>query len=101
MPDWPRPDGLGSRNCRRIILQNFYGTLVIDTIGIGLAAAGLPEPASGGIHPCRLGTDLHPELDPPACSKREESSLNPGSSNCSSLIGCCSVERIHIKEREP
>jgi heavy metal translocating P-type ATPase len=33
-----------ARNCRRIILQNFYGTLVIDTIGIGLAAAGFLNP---------------------------------------------------------
>jgi len=33
-----------ARNCRRIILQNFYGTLVVDTIGIGLAAAGYLNP---------------------------------------------------------
>ena len=33
-----------ARNCRRIILQNFYGTLIIDTIGIGLAAAGFLNP---------------------------------------------------------
>jgi heavy metal translocating P-type ATPase len=33
-----------ARNCRRIILQNFYGTLVVDTIGIGLAAAGFLNP---------------------------------------------------------
>jgi heavy metal translocating P-type ATPase len=33
-----------ARNCRRIILQNFYGTLIIDTIGIGLAAAGMLNP---------------------------------------------------------
>jgi len=26
-----------ARDCRRIIQQNFYGTLVVDTIGIGLA----------------------------------------------------------------
>jgi len=26
--------------CRSIILQNFYGTLIVDTIRIGLAAAG-------------------------------------------------------------
>jgi len=32
------------RNCRRIIFQNFYGTLIVDTIGIGLAAAGLLNP---------------------------------------------------------
>ena len=33
-----------ARNCCRIILQNFYGTLIVDTIGIGLAAVGLLNP---------------------------------------------------------
>ncbi|HEV2135113.1 MAG TPA: cation-translocating P-type ATPase [Terracidiphilus sp.] len=33
-----------ARSCRRIILENFYGTLIVDTIGIGLAAAGLLNP---------------------------------------------------------
>jgi Cu+-exporting ATPase len=33
-----------ARNCRRVILQNFYGTLIVDTIGIGLAAVGLLNP---------------------------------------------------------
>ncbi len=33
-----------ARNCRSIILQNFYGTLIVDTIGIGLAAAGFLNP---------------------------------------------------------
>jgi cation transport ATPase len=33
-----------ARNCRRIILQNFYGTLIVDMIGIGLAAVGLLNP---------------------------------------------------------
>ncbi len=33
-----------ARNCRRIILQNFWGTVIIDTIGIGLAAAGVLNP---------------------------------------------------------
>ena len=33
-----------ARNCRRIILENFYGTLVVDTIGVGLAAAGFLNP---------------------------------------------------------
>jgi heavy metal translocating P-type ATPase len=33
-----------ARNCRRIILQNFYGTLIVDTIGIGLAAVGFLNP---------------------------------------------------------
>lgn len=33
--------------CRRIILENFYGTLIVDTIGIGLAGAGLLNPLLG------------------------------------------------------
>ena len=33
-----------ARNCRLIIFQNFYGTLIVDTIGIGLAAVGLLNP---------------------------------------------------------
>ncbi len=33
-----------ARSCRGIILQNFYGTLIVDTIGIGLAAAGYLNP---------------------------------------------------------
>jgi heavy metal translocating P-type ATPase len=33
-----------ARRCRAIIFQNFYGTLIVDTIGIGLAAAGLLNP---------------------------------------------------------
>jgi len=33
-----------ARQCRRIILQNFTGTLVVDGIGIGLAAAGILNP---------------------------------------------------------
>ncbi len=33
-----------ARHCRRIILQNFYGTLVVDAVGIGLAAAGYLNP---------------------------------------------------------
>lgn len=33
-----------ARDCRRIIFENFYGTLIVDTIGIGLAAAGILNP---------------------------------------------------------
>ena len=33
-----------ARRCRAIIFQNFYGTLIVDTIGIGMAAAGLLNP---------------------------------------------------------
>ncbi len=33
-----------ARQCRSIIFQNFYGTLIVDSIGIGMAAAGLLNP---------------------------------------------------------
>jgi P-type Cu+ transporter len=33
-----------ARRCRRTILQNFTGTLVVDTVGVGLAAFGLLNP---------------------------------------------------------
>ena len=33
-----------ARRCRAIILQNFYGTLIVDSIGIGMAAAGMLNP---------------------------------------------------------
>jgi P-type E1-E2 ATPase len=33
-----------ARRCRRIIMQNFIGTLTVDTIGVGLAAFGFLNP---------------------------------------------------------
>jgi len=33
-----------ARNCRRIIMQNFVGTLVVDGCGVGLAALGFLNP---------------------------------------------------------
>jgi len=33
-----------ARGCRRIIMQNFVGTLVVDSIGVGLAAFGFLNP---------------------------------------------------------
>jgi len=33
-----------ARRCRAIIFQNFYGTLIVDSIGIGMAAVGLLNP---------------------------------------------------------
>jgi P-type E1-E2 ATPase len=33
-----------ARQCRVIIFQNFYGTLIVDSIGIGMAAAGVLNP---------------------------------------------------------
>jgi len=33
-----------ARRCRTIIFQNFYGTLIVDAAGIGLATVGLLNP---------------------------------------------------------
>jgi len=33
-----------ARRCRRVIMQNFTGTLVVDSIGVGMAACGLLNP---------------------------------------------------------
>lgn len=33
-----------ARRCRRTIMQNFVGTLAVDTVGVGLAAFGLLNP---------------------------------------------------------
>jgi Cd2+/Zn2+-exporting ATPase/Cu+-exporting ATPase len=33
-----------ARRCRRIILENFIGTLAIDGVGVGLAAFGFLDP---------------------------------------------------------
>lgn len=33
-----------SRRCRRIIMQNFGGTLAVDSVGVGLAAFGILNP---------------------------------------------------------
>jgi len=33
-----------ARKCHRIILQNFYGTLIVDGVGVGMAAFGLLNP---------------------------------------------------------
>jgi cation transport ATPase len=33
-----------ARSCRNVILENFYGAFIVDTVGIGLAAAGYLNP---------------------------------------------------------
>ena len=33
-----------ARRCRGIIMQNFVGTLIVDTVGVGMAALGLLNP---------------------------------------------------------
>jgi len=42
-----------ARRCRGIIFQNFVGTLLVDSVGIGLAAAGFLNPLlAASIHVC-------------------------------------------------
>ena len=43
-----------ARQCRRIILQNFTGTLIVDAVGIVLAASRLAQPAAGRFYPRHL-----------------------------------------------
>jgi cation transport ATPase len=57
-----------ARNCRRIIFQNFYGTLIVDTIGIGLAAVGLLNPAARSVYSRRIRIDVHSEFDATAAT---------------------------------
>jgi P-type E1-E2 ATPase len=38
-----------ARRCHRIVLQNFAGTIVVDIVGIALAAAGLLHPVSAAV----------------------------------------------------
>jgi P-type Cu+ transporter len=33
-----------ARRCHRVIMQNFAGTLVVDSIGVGMAAFGFLNP---------------------------------------------------------
>jgi hypothetical protein len=65
-----------AKNCRRIISQNFYGTLIVDTIGIGLAADGLLNPLLATfIHGLRV--NLHLELNTVASTWGERQSCQP------------------------
>ena len=51
-----------ARRCRGIIMQNFVGTMVVDSIGVGMAAFGFAESAACGLHPRHFGIGLHSEL---------------------------------------
>ena len=59
------------RNCRRIIFQNFYGTLIVDTIGIGLAAVGLLNPLLATFIHVASEIDFHSQLHTPAAATRK------------------------------
>ena len=71
-----------ARSCRGIILQNFYGTLIVDTIGIGLAAAGYLNPLLAAfIHVASEltfilnSTRLLPPMESQHISSREKTSI--------------------------
>lgn len=42
--------------CRRVIQQNFVGTIVVDTIGMALAGMGVLSPVLAGI--VHVGSEL-------------------------------------------
>ena len=67
-----------ARNCRRIILQNFYGTLIVDTIGIGSGSGRLSQPTARSIHPRCIRADFHSEFDPSASAQRIAICFEPG-----------------------
>jgi P-type E1-E2 ATPase len=64
-----------ARNWRTIIYQNFYGTLIVDAVGIGMASMWSPQSAAGHIHPRGVRADLHPEFDPAVAAMRQSHSF--------------------------
>ena len=59
-----------ARNCRQIILQNFYGTLIVDTIGIGWLRLAISTPF-GEVYSRCLGVDLYLESNTLASTQRK------------------------------
>ena len=51
-----------ARRCRGIIMQNFVGTLVVDSIGVGMAASWLPESSTGRLYSRDLRVGVHPQF---------------------------------------
>ncbi len=70
-----------ARNCRRIIFQNFYGTLIVDAIGIGLAAAGLLNPLLAAFIHVASELSVHSQFDATTSTQRKEGPLS--TSSCS------------------
>lgn len=58
-----------ARDCRRIIFQNFFGTLIVDTIGIGLAAVGLLNPLLAAFIHVASEVDVHSKFDATAAAQ--------------------------------
>jgi cation transport ATPase len=74
-----------ARNCRRIIFQNFYGTLIVDTIGIGLAGSWPSQSATGGVYSRCVRADVHPELHTAVAAQRAKQSSQPETGDGTSL----------------
>ena len=55
-----------AQGARRIIWQNFAGTIAVDVVGVALAAVGVLKSVDGGLHSRRFGDDVHLELRPAA-----------------------------------
>ena len=64
-----------ARRCRAIIFQNFYGTLIVDTIGHWAGRGRITQSAVCSIHSCCVGADVHYEFDTIAATKRSRGSL--------------------------
>jgi hypothetical protein len=81
-----------ARNCRRIILQNFYGTLIVDTIGVGLAAAGILNPLLATFF--HVASELVFILNSMlSCANGERKGCQPGAGSCACL-GNIATHRI-------
>jgi hypothetical protein len=58
-----------ARRTRRIIWQNFVGTIAVDTVGIVFASVGFLNPLLAA-HPRRVRDDVHPEFGAHAAQSR-------------------------------
>ena len=48
-----------SRQCMNVIRFNFWGTIVVDVVGVALAPFGLLTPLIATHHPRRFGNSIH------------------------------------------
>ena len=85
-----------ARQCHRIIMTNFFGTIAVDTVGVGLAAFGFLNPIlaalihvtselafilnSARLVSARDTSDWSPRVAREAASSRTRSHLNNGRS---------------------
>ena len=51
-----------ARRCRGIIMQNFVGTLVVDSVGVGMAAFGFSKSAPGCLYSRDFRVGIHPQF---------------------------------------